>query len=51
MEQSSHISNGDVITRRLLAEVIIIDNTVIGTEQWFRDRRIASGQVMWTFCY
>lgn len=42
MEQSSHISKGDVITRRLLAEVII-DNTVIEREQWLLDRRIASG--------
>lgn len=43
MEQSNHISKGDVITRRFLAEVIIIDNTVIGREQWLLDRRIASG--------
>lgn len=42
MEKRSHISKMEFITGRLLAEDIIIDSTVIGTEQWLIDR-IAAG--------
>lgn len=43
MEQSSYTSKVGGKTGRLLAEDTIIDDTVIGTEQWLLGRRTYSG--------